>query len=87
MKFRVDGIMSSEQICHECGVTAFPADRYCGGCGLALIEPAATWPSATSVPKRSPETSFIPLDLPPDIGAEQTAKRGWFGGLLRSRSA
>ena len=79
--------MTNDRICHECGTTALPADRYCAECGQPLTEPATTWPEAASEPGKAPiEPTFVPLDLPPDTGVDTPPRNGWFG-KLRSRSA
>ena len=78
--------MSNEWMCHECGTTALEADRYCAECGQALIEPAWNWPRPKAA-ARMVEPVYIPLDIPPDTGVDVRPKNGWFGNLLRSRSA
>ncbi len=80
--------MTNDRICHECGATALPADRYCAECGQPLTEPASTWPESASEPDKAPvEPTFVPLDLPPDSGIDAPPRGGWISSLLRSRSA
>lgn len=82
------GTMTNDRICHECGTTALPTDRYCAECGQPLVEPASTWPQPVDETEGgTADPVFVPLDLPPDTGADVPPKGGWIGNLLRSRSA